>query len=1117
MERNKKNRKRPMTEEEKARTNELARLRMQKSRALKKARMEAEAVVSSPAEPRTRRTRATERQSAEAVNAQREQWRKYKQAERKRWNPQKWRRNREGNRKRYHAKKTQNKKPCSVGVDASSSCEDSDSDSDSTDKTDCGSHDKTSDSTTSKQAMKKAKYRIKKALGSVGKKYLKYIHFEVPGSGTSKVSSGTPQSKNVKENVFKELDNLKGNRDRKSLSKRRLLLEMKGDQIQPPKNSPYKRKQKYLSTSAAVEFLQEQAVFEPNKRSVSKGQPRKLLPKRLKRLHKEYVATSNSKVSLRTMYRHLPRHIKTYKHHTLRMALCDVCINVDLKLDVVNQHQTVPVDGRDELSEMSVCQEPTLSCLDRACQECGVNLVSEKLLASLKSDLNTPVKWYVWQMVKKQKGQRKEKVLQEGKLESLHSELMKELTPLSKHIFVQRWQHKELKVLQSKLNVLPGTAVVINDFSENYLCKYQDEVQSAHWGYNQITVHPSVLYFPCHCGNLVTEYLVFVSDDLQHDAHMVRDITNVIRDHLRQKGFCKVVMWSDGCSAQYKSKLPFFFAAESHLQWAFFGSRHGKGPSDACGGVVKVACDEDVRNGALIQNAAQMHEHLSQHHCLPEEAPLPSACCHTLRSFRLIKDVKRTMPSSALKTVQGTRQFHHIRGCGNRLLKTRNLTCFCDPCLQLTTGECESSHVVQDWVDREVVVVKGNEYAPAEPSSSSDPGFLPSADLAPESLSQIKEAVFEKLARDLAGASSYQDVGRIVASNAPKLMDFPVAAQPDLYMTSLRHETVDKIALDLLPSHAPDRHVPVTVFGDGNCLPRSLSLLAYGHSENFVEMRVRLVFELSQNVALYSSFSYLEGPSLNGREVLFHLMEDVENLSSNCTPLEVLQQEILNVCQPGETFNMWGIYAAANILNRPICSVYPDKGEVIKRKLATKKILPTGSDANTPPCYIMWTSNRTDMTDDWWVANHFVPLLPLHPTVEPSIETSSSLAPPSSAAPVDLFSPAEDEPMEEETSPSQLPCTNLPPRVDDLEVNTAVVVQYPDRCYPGIVLEKVGDDYRVEFLKPNSSSANVFVYPAVKDIQIISKDMIKSSTIDFIPCGRSLRQWRVQGFNFNSA
>lgn len=141
-------------------------------------------------------------------------------------------------------------------------------------------------------------------------------------------------------------------------------------------------------------------------------------------------------------------------------------------------------------------------------------------------------------------------------------------------------------------------------------------------------------------------------------------------------------------------------------------------------------------------------------------------------------------------------------------------------------------------------------------------------------------------------------------------------------------------------------------------------------------MRVRIVVELTINIARYVSPVYLaSGSSANGARLLEYLM---------LTPLQVLQAEIVNVCKPSTDFNMWGVYAAANILKVPVTSVHPDKGEAYKRMIAKRTIRPTQDHADTP-CYIMWTSHRADMTDEWWSANHFVPLLPLHPTEEPAV------------------------------------------------------------------------------------------------------------------------------------
>ena len=186
----------------------------------------------------------------------------------------------------------------------------------------------------------------------------------------------------------------------------------------------------------------------------------------------------------------------------------------------------------------------------------------------------------------------------------------------------------QYKLLLSSLTLLPGKrAVVVCDFSENYLCKYQDEVQSAHWGYSQVTVHPTVLYYPCgDCKALVTDYIVFLSDDILRDAHFVDYVLDRTRQHLLKEGITQLVVWSDGCAAQYKSKLHFFCSSKSReVERAYFGSRHGKGPCDACGGGIKTAVDLDVLGGeVIVQNAQEMFDHLSQNY-VPPESTVPAA------------------------------------------------------------------------------------------------------------------------------------------------------------------------------------------------------------------------------------------------------------------------------------------------------------------------------------------------------------------------------------------------------------------------------------------------------------------------------------------------------------
>ena len=67
---------------------------------------------------------------------------------------------------------------------------------------------------------------------------------------------------------------------------------------------------------------------------------------------------------------------------------------------------------------------------------------------------------------------------------------------------------------------------------------------------------------------------------------------------------------------------------------------------------------------------------------------------------------------------------------------------------------------------------------------------------------------------------------------------------------------VDEISLDLYPQDVPQL-LPIDVYGDGNCLPRCGSVLAFGDEEHHKELRVRIVFELVENEDLYLSNDFL--------------------------------------------------------------------------------------------------------------------------------------------------------------------------------------------------------------------------------------------------------------------
>ena len=61
------------------------------------------------------------------------------------------------------------------------------------------------------------------------------------------------------------------------------------------------------------------------------------------------------------------------------------------------------------------------------------------------------------------------------------------------HIFRTRWQQKQMTNCIDHLK--PGSIAMVMDFSENYGCLFQSEVQSIILYRNQVTIHPMMIYY----------------------------------------------------------------------------------------------------------------------------------------------------------------------------------------------------------------------------------------------------------------------------------------------------------------------------------------------------------------------------------------------------------------------------------------------------------------------------------------------------------------------------------------------------------------------------------------------------------------------------------------------
>ena len=126
--------------------------------------------------------------------------------------------------------------------------------------------------------------------------------------------------------------------------------------------------------------------------------------------------------------------------------------------------------------------------------------------------------------------------------------------------------------LDSLVANLPLNDVIcVHDFSENYICRSQDEIQSQYFDPNKVSIHVSILYHhadpqldgkestevnPC----IIKEHIFALSDDTTQDYHFVHHVQSLIVHYLRNQLHLtvnKIHEFTDGCAGQYKSKHTF--------------------------------------------------------------------------------------------------------------------------------------------------------------------------------------------------------------------------------------------------------------------------------------------------------------------------------------------------------------------------------------------------------------------------------------------------------------------------------------------------------------------------------------------------------------------------------
>ena len=401
----------------------------------------------------------------------------------------------------------------------------------------------------------------------------------------------------------------------------------------------------------------------------------------LSNLHGKFLGEyPNHQISLSTFARLRPPYCILANFTNRNSCLCTKHQNVALKLKMLKQKRVVETQNPDAL--IRSCTEEQL--------EDKFKLISEQT-----------VRFEVWKKCTVQfqtktgetRSVRKMKLVnEEVERELFISNFRKELAEFREHFYRIKTQYQGQREL--KENLKKGHIAIHMDFSEDYRCRSQEEVQSAYWNSIAVSLHPVVVYYRIGDTLKVKSY-VFISNETRHDAKFVYALLKILNPELKAliPDLSHCHYFTDSPTSQYRNKSIFKIISSheeyfgSDATWNYSEAGHGKGPCDPIGGTAKRQADQAVRNGkVVIQDAFDFYA-------------WASSICNSLITYKFLtsddyneSQAFVTAITSNVCTIPGTMKLHSVKSNGPNKIKTRETSCYCQNCYN-------NSNLCEGWLE----------------------------------------------------------------------------------------------------------------------------------------------------------------------------------------------------------------------------------------------------------------------------------------------------------------------------------------------------------------------------------------------------------------------------------
>ena len=177
-------------------------------------------------------------------------------------------------------------------------------------------------------------------------------------------------------------------------------------------------------------------------------------------------------------------------------------------------------------------------------------------------------------------------------------------------------------------------------------------------GHASFTIFTTCCYFKDESNAINKKAISVTSETSDHSRSVsvscLQKVIHFVREkytHLPLK--LNVIVWSDGCAAQFRSRYVFFllskFEASINLSWFYNEWHHGKGPMDGIGGTLKNAVYRDVKSGkAIINDAKEFAEYADE----TIKGFHPCMCRVTMLSFNRRKSRQLQRLQKPLKSIR---------------------------------------------------------------------------------------------------------------------------------------------------------------------------------------------------------------------------------------------------------------------------------------------------------------------------------------------------------------------------------------------------------------------------------------------------------------------------------